>query len=80
MLAIPERAPGRDGALDQLIWHKPIGRGDGLYQGIACGEPGITLPSGKMPVPLKLNKPNESWCTDCLEAIRSNRVKTSEGE
>lgn len=71
MLATPERVPSYGKAPDQLIWHKPVGQVVEEFQPIACSDEGIVFPPPKREVPLGLDKPNESWCTDCLVLIRS---------
>jgi hypothetical protein len=67
--------PRRADAPDRIVWHKPVGRGTGDFQPIACGQDadeGITLPWPKKDVLLRLEKPGESWCPDCLTIIRAN--------
>ncbi|MFE9850374.1 hypothetical protein ACFYPN_16395 [Streptomyces sp. NPDC005576] len=71
MLAISERVPGYGRTPDQLIWHKPVGPVVEEFQPIACSEEGIVFPWPKREVPLRLDKPDESWCADCLLLIRS---------
>lgn len=74
MLAIPERVTGPGGVTQELIWHKPKGRGDGDFQPIACSDDeGITLPWGKRDISLRLDKSGERWCEDCLKLIRAAR-------
>ncbi|MFD8088593.1 hypothetical protein [Streptomyces malaysiensis] len=71
MLAISERVPGTSDAPDKLIWHKPVGRIVEEFQAIACSdEEGITLPWAKRDVPLRLDKPGESWCPHCLKLAK----------
>ncbi|MEU1088996.1 hypothetical protein ABZ401_19535 [Streptomyces sp. NPDC005892] len=70
MLATVERVRAYGDTPDQLIWHKPAGRGAGDFQPIACSEEGIVFPWPKREVSLRLDKPNERWCADCLVMIR----------
>lgn len=73
MLAIPERVPSYGRAPDRTIWHKPVGRVAEEFQPIACSDEGIVFPWPKQEVPLRLDKPSESWCPDCLDLIRTKR-------
>ncbi|WP_019357962.1 hypothetical protein [Streptomyces sp. AA1529] len=72
MLAVSERIKGPGGVTKELVWHKPVGPDpDATFQGIACSdEDGIVMSSGKREVSLKLDKPGERWCPDCLTIIR----------
>ncbi|GHH30205.1 hypothetical protein [Streptomyces rubradiris] len=72
MLATPERIRGDGGLTEMLVWHKPVGRVIEEFQAIACSDTeGIVMPWPKQDVPLKLDKPGERWCSDCLAIIRS---------
>lgn len=71
MLAIPERVPSYSSAPDQLVWHKSVDRVVEEFQPIACSDEGIVFPWPKQEVPLRLDKPNEAWCPDCLALIRT---------
>jgi hypothetical protein len=74
MLATPERVRGDGQAPDQIVWHKPVGRCNGEcdFHAIACSDTeGIVFPAPKQEVPLRLDKPGERWCPDCLAIIRS---------
>ncbi|MFI7096826.1 hypothetical protein [Streptomyces lydicus] len=74
-LATPERILGDGGQTEMLVWHKPAGRVVEEFQAIACSDSdGIVFPPPKREVPLRLNKPGESWCPDCLTAIRADRT------
>ncbi|MEU5043134.1 hypothetical protein [Streptomyces griseorubiginosus] len=75
MLAISERVQGDTVWTESLVWHKPVGRAVEEFQPIACSDTeGIVLPGGKREVPLRLDKPGERWCPNCLAAIRADRA------
>lgn len=76
MLATPERIPGDLNTPDKIIWHKPADRhrckGDCDFHAIACSQgedDGIHAPAPKQDVPVKLNRPHQSWCADCLDLV-----------
>jgi hypothetical protein len=72
MLATPERVHGDTVFTESLVWHKPVGRSVEEFQPIACStEEGIVFPPPKQDVPLRLDKPGERWCPDCLAIIRT---------
>lgn len=78
MLATPERMRTEGGAT-VLVWHKSVGRCDGQcdFHPIACSDTeGIVAPGPKQDVPLRLDKPGERWCPDCLAVIRAARRTT----
>ncbi|MEV0443526.1 hypothetical protein AB0I84_35595 [Streptomyces spectabilis] len=77
MLAVSERVTGPGAVTERLIWHKPVGPDpDAIFQRIACSdEDGIVMSSGKREVPLKLDKPSEAWCPECLTIARVNEKK-----
>lgn len=76
MRAVGERVTGPGGVTKELIWHKPVGRDDdATFQRIACSdEDGIVMRSAKRDVPLKLDKPGESWCPNCLAFTKKKEV------
>lgn len=76
MLAISERIPEDGGLTEVRVWHKPVGPDpDATFQPIACSDTaGIVMPGGKREVPLRLDKPGERWCPDCLAIIRADRA------
>lgn len=72
MLATQERVRLDDGQT-VIVWHRSPGRCDGEcdFHAIACSDDeGITLPGPKRDVPMRLDKPGERWCPDCLAIIR----------
>jgi len=72
MLAVPERVHGATVFDESILWHKPVGAVTEEFQAIACSDAeGIVFPSGKRDVPLRLDKPGERWCPDCLAMIRA---------
>lgn len=76
MLATSERLRGA-GRTETLVWHKSVGRcsGDCDFHAITCNaDEGIVLPGPKQDVPLRLDKPGEKWCPDCLTIIRARRT------
>lgn len=74
MLAVPERVQGDTVWTESLVWHKPVGRAVEEFQTIACSETeGIVFPAPKQDVPLRLDRPGERWCPDCLIAIRAEK-------
>ena len=73
MLATQERVR-TEGGRTVLVWHKAVGRCNGQcdWHPIACSDTeGIVAPGPKQDVPLRLDKPGESWCPDCLTIIRA---------
>lgn len=75
MLAVSERVRVHGQAPDRIVWHKPAAghrcTGDCDFHPIACSkEEGIALPSAKQDIPIRLDKPGETWCPDCLALIR----------
>lgn len=75
MLAIRERAQGKTVWEETTLWHKPVGRVTEEFQAIACSDAdGIVFPPPKQDVPLRLDKPGERWCPDCLAIIRADRA------
>ncbi|MFD7109150.1 hypothetical protein ACFWAF_03035 [Streptomyces microflavus] len=78
MLAVSERITGLNGTHDQTIWHKPVGRIVDEWQNIACSTTeGILSPRAKEDVPIRLDRENEAWCTDCLN-LRRQQPTTQE--
>lgn len=69
MIATPERNP----STQHLTWHLPKGPAADDFQPIACSDEGIVLPWPRQNVPLRLDKPGESWCPDCLALARQRR-------
>lgn len=61
--------------VNETLWHKPVGHVVEEFQAIACSDTeGIAFPPPKQDVPLRLDKPGERWCPDCLAIIRTNRT------
>ncbi|MCX5598475.1 hypothetical protein AB0I27_22410 [Streptomyces sp. NPDC050597] len=76
MLATQERVR-IDSDTAVLVWHKAVGRCDGEcdFHPIACSDTeGIVAPGPKQDVPLRLDKPGERWCPDCLAIIRKHHT------
>jgi uncharacterized protein (DUF2237 family) len=72
MLAVPERVSGDTVFTESLVWHKPVGCVTEEFQPIACSDThGIVFPPPKQDVPLRLAKPGERWCVDCLNVINA---------
>lgn len=70
MKAVAERIPGTVDSADTIIWHRPIGRVVEEFQAIRCSDDeGITLPSGVVDVPARLDQEGESWCIPCRSSL-----------